>query len=174
MREGKIWPSALEAVGDVCNGASVCMSGFGPLRNRPMGLVHALAQRPEVRDLTIIANSFQYPELARQRQFNRLIAAFGSSVTRRNDETEALIRNGEVTFEPCPQGILVERLRAGAAGVPAFYSPVGVDTVVADGKERRSFDDRDYILETALRPDFPLCAPSRAMPRAISGPRAAR
>jgi 3-oxoacid CoA-transferase len=77
-------------------------------------------------------------------------------VYRRAAASEEQIRSGELEFEPSPQGIFTERLRAGAAGIAAFFSPVGVDTVVAEGKERRTIDGRDYILETALRPDFGL------------------
>src|SRR6185503_7989510 len=81
--------------------------------------------------------------------------AFGGSVYRRAAASEEQIRAGEMEFEPSPQGIFTERLRAGAGGLLGFFSPVGVDTVVADGKERRTgADGREYIFETALRPDF--------------------
>jgi 3-oxoacid CoA-transferase len=154
MTQSKLYSSAADAVSDIFDGALISVSGFGPVRNRPMGLIKALAGRPEVKNLTVVSNSFQFNEFAEQHQMKRLIAAFGGSAYRRQSPTEEAIRSGEITFEPCPQGIMVERLRAGAAGIPAFYSPVGVDTVVAEGKERRSFDGREYILETALRPDF--------------------
>ncbi len=154
MIHKKVFPTAGAAVDDLYAGASICVSGFGPIRNRPMGLVRALAARPEINDLTIVVNSFHFEDLARQKQMKHMIAAFGGSVYHRDDPVEELIRSGDLQFEPCPQGTLVERLRAGAAGIPAFYSPVGVDTVIAEGKERRSFDGRDHILETALRPDF--------------------
>lgn len=155
MYPNKLYSSHLEAVSDIFDGAVVCLSGFGPVRNRAMGLIRALAQRPEVKNLTIIANSFHQNDFAEQHQVKKLIAAFGGSVYRRGaDPMEEQIRSGEIVFEPTPQGILVERLRAGAAGIPAFYSPVGVDTVVAEGKERRVFDGKEYIMETALKPDF--------------------
>ena len=155
MSTSKVLSSYADAVADVFDGATVCLSGFGPVRNRAMGLIKALSQRPEVKNLTIIANSFHQDDFAKQNQVKKLIAAFGGSVYRRGeDPMEEQIRTGVVKFEPTPQGILVERLRAGAAGIPAFYSPVGTDTVVAEGKERRTFDGREYILETALRPDF--------------------
>ncbi len=143
-----------ESVADVFSGAMVCMGGFGPMKNRPMTLCDALAERPEVKDLTVVSNSFPHQPLAENQQVKKFIGAFGGSVYRRAAASEEQIRSGEIEFEPSPQGIFTERLRAGAAGIPAFFSPVGVDTVVADGKERRTIDGREYILETALRPDF--------------------
>jgi 3-oxoacid CoA-transferase len=155
MNASKVFASAADALADVSDGATICVSGFGPMRNRPMGLLKALAARPDVKNLTMISNSLTAPGMAQQHQIRKLIAAFGSSVYRRDgDAMGDQIRSGEIEFEPCPQGILVERLRAGAGGIPAFYSPVGVDTVVAKGKERRTFNGREHILETALKPDF--------------------
>ncbi|HEU0072373.1 MAG TPA: 3-oxoacid CoA-transferase subunit B [Dehalococcoidia bacterium] len=143
-----------EAVADVFSGAMVCMGGFGPIRNRPITLCDALAQRPGIKDLTIVSNSFPHQPLAEKHMVKKFIGAFGGSVYRRAAASEEQIRSGELVFEPAPQGIFTERLRAGAGGIPAFFSPVGVDTVVADGKERRTIDGREYILESALRPDF--------------------
>jgi len=143
-----------EAVTDVFSGAMVCMGGFGPVKNRPVTLCTALAERPEVKDLTIVSNGFPHQPLAENRMVKKFIGAFGGSVYRRAAASEDQIRSGELVFEPAPQGIFTERLRAGAGGIAAFFSPVGVDTVVAEGKERRTIDGRDYILETALRPDF--------------------
>ena len=143
-----------EAVADVFDGAMVCMGGFGPIKNRPITLCDALARRPEVKNLTVVSNSFPHQPLAENRQVKKFIGAFGGSVYRRAAASEEQIRAGELVYEPAPQGIFTERLRAGAGGIPAFFSPVGVDTVVADGKERRTIDGREYILETALRPDF--------------------
>jgi 3-oxoacid CoA-transferase len=155
MAPGKtLCATAAEAVADVFSGATIAVGGFGPVKNRPGMVLQALAERPDVTGLTIVSNGFPYQQLAEQRQVVKLIAAFGGSVYRRPQASEELIRNGDMEFEPSPQGIFTERLRAGAAGLPAFYSPVGVHTVVAEGKERRVFDGREYILETALRPDF--------------------
>jgi len=154
MIKKQICSSALEAVADIFSGAMVCVGGFGPVRNRPITLVTALAARPEVKDLTIVSNGFPHQPLAENHQVKKFIGAFGGSVYRRAAASEEQIRSGEMEFEPAPQGIFTERLRAGAAGIPAFFSPVGVDTVVADGKERRTIAGREYILETALRPDF--------------------
>src|SRR6266566_2556290 len=149
-----IYASAVEAVADIFDGAMICVGGFGPPRNRPVTLLKGLAERPEVKGLTIVANGFPHQPLAEQHQVRKFIGAFGGSVYRRSNASEEQIRNGQIEFEPAPQGIFTERLRAGAGGIPAFFSPVGVDTLVANGKERRTIDGRDYILETALRPDF--------------------
>jgi 3-oxoacid CoA-transferase len=154
MTTKTICATAGEAVADIFSGAMICVGGFGPVRNRPVTLCTALAARQEVRDLTIVANGFPHQPLAENRLVKKFIGAFGGSVYRRAAASEEQIRSGELEFEPSPQGIFTERLRAGAAGIPAFFSPVGVDTVVADGKERRTIDGRDYILETALLPDF--------------------
>jgi 3-oxoacid CoA-transferase len=153
MHKKLICATAGEAVADIFDGAMVCVGGFGPVRNRPVTLCTALAAR-QVRALTIVANGFPHQPLAENRMVKKFIGAFGGSVYRRAAASEDQIRSGELEFEPSPQGIFTERLRAGAAGIPAFFSPVGVDTVVADGKERRTIEGREYILETALRPDF--------------------
>jgi 3-oxoacid CoA-transferase len=150
----RTFDSALDAVADVFDGAMICVGGFGPVRNRPIDLLTALAAQPRAKNLTIVSNGFPHQPLAENRQVKKFIGAFGGSVYRRAAASEEQIRSGELEFEPSPQGIFTERLRAGAGGVAAFFSPVGVDTVVANGKERRTIDGRDYILETALRPDF--------------------
>jgi 3-oxoacid CoA-transferase len=150
----QIFDIPLDAVADIFDGAMVCVGGFGPVRNRPVTLCTALAARPEVKNLTIVSNGFPHQPLAENRQVKKFIGAFGGSVYRRANASEEQIRNGELEFEPSPQGIFTERLRAGAGGIPAFYSPVGIATVVANGKERRVIDGKEYILETALRPDF--------------------
>jgi 3-oxoacid CoA-transferase len=150
----KLFPSAAAAVADIAPGASICVGGFGPLRNWPRSLLRSLAGRPEVNNLTIVANLFPYQPLASQGQVTRFIGCFGGSPYREADASEELIRAGQLHFEPSPQGIFVERLRAGAAGIPAFFSPVGVDTLIAEGKERRMLNGRECVLETALRPDY--------------------
>src|SRR5919197_5644771 len=146
--------SAEQALSDVFDGAMVCVGGFGPIRNRPVDLLNALAAQPRARNLTIVSNGFPHQPLAENRQVKKFIGAFGGSVYRRAAASEEQIRSGELEFEPSPQGIFTERLRAGAGGIAAFFSPVGVHTVVANGKERRTIDGRDFILEPALRPVF--------------------
>jgi 3-oxoacid CoA-transferase len=150
----KIYASAEEAIADIPSGASIAIGGFGHVRNRAHDLLVALTARPDVNNLTLIANSFPHQPLAEAKKVSKFIGAFGSIIARPPTPSELQIGTGEIEYEAVPQGIMTERLRAGAAGIPAFYSPVGVGTVVADGKERRSFDGRDYIMETALRPDY--------------------
>jgi 3-oxoacid CoA-transferase len=154
MSKKQVFQSAADAVADIFDGAMVCVGGFGPVRNRPVTLCTALAARPEVKNLTIVANGFPHQPLAENRQVKKFIGAFGGSVYRRANASEEQIRSGDLVFEPAPQGIFTERLRAGAGGIAAFYSPVGVATAVAEGKERRVIEGKEYILETALRPDF--------------------
>src|ERR1043166_3253203 len=154
--------SAAEAVQDVFDGAMICVGGFGPIKNRAIDLLTALAEQPRARQLTIVSNGFPHQPLAENHQVKKLIGAFGGSVYRRAAASEEQIRSGELEFEPSPQGIFTERLRAGAGGIAAFFSPVGVHTVVAGTKERRTIDGRDYILETALRPDFGLIRAEKA------------
>ena len=143
-----------EAVADMKSGDMIAVGGFGTVRNRANQSLDALARRDDVTDLIAVANGFPHQPLAAKRMVKKFIGAFGGSVYRRANSTDDQIREGTLEFEPSPQGIFTERLRAGAAGIPAFFSPVGVHTVVADGKERRTIDGKEYILETALRPDF--------------------
>ncbi|HLZ29269.1 MAG TPA: 3-oxoacid CoA-transferase subunit B [Chloroflexota bacterium] len=154
--------SAQDAVADVFDGAMICVGGFGPIKNRPIDLLTALAEQPRSTHLTIVSNGFPHQPLAENHQVKKLIGAFGGSVYRRAAASEEQIRSGELEFEPSPQGIFTERLRAGAGGIAAFFSPVGVHTAVAADKERRTIDGRDYILETALRPDFGLIRAAKA------------
>src|SRR5919202_4493791 len=154
--------SAEQAVADVFEGAMVCVGGFGPIKNRPIDLLTALAEQSRARQLTIVSNGFPHQPLAENHQVKKLIGAFGGSVYRRATASEEQIRSGELDFEPSPQGIFTERLRAGAGGIAAFFSPVGALTLVAANKERRTIDGRDYILETALRPDFGLIRAEKA------------
>ena len=154
LAQKRIYESPVEAVSDIFDGAMICVGGFGPAPNRPVTLVKALAERPEVKNLTVVSNGFPHQPWAEQHQVKKFIGAFGGSVYRRSNASEEQIRNGELEFEPSPQGIFTERLRAGAAGIPAFFSPVGVHTLVAEGKERRTIEGKEYILETALVPDF--------------------
>jgi 3-oxoacid CoA-transferase len=146
----------------VFEGAMICVGGFGPIKNRPIDLLTALAEQPQAKRLTIVSNGFPHQPLAENHQVKKFIGAFGGSVYRRAAASEEQIRSGELEFEPSPQGIFTERLRAGAGGIAAFFSPVGVHTAVAGSKERRTIDGREYILETALRPDFGLIRAEKA------------
>ncbi len=151
--------TAAAAVADIPDGASLLLGGFGVLQGWPHELLFALRERG-VRDLTLICNSpgfgpFSPQILAENRQITKLIASFGGYSYRITPLSEQIGR-GEIEFELVPQGTLVERVRAGGAGIPAFFTPTGVGTVVEEGKEKRVFDGREYLLETALRADFAL------------------
>jgi 3-oxoacid CoA-transferase len=161
MPQSKVYETARDAIADFGDGASFCVGGFGPPHNRPVTLLEALVEKGP-KNLTLISNGFAHQPLAEHELVSRFIGAFGSSAYRRGSASDKLIASGRMEFEATPQGIMTERLRAGAAGIPAFYSPVGVDTLVAEGKERRVFDGREYVLETALKPDFAFIKAHRA------------
>jgi 3-oxoacid CoA-transferase len=155
MRKPLLTASA--AVADIPDGASILVGGFGVLQGWPHELLFALRDRG-VKNLTIICNSpgfgpYSPQILAENRQVKKLIASFGGYSYRVTPLSEQIGRR-EVEFEMVPQGTLVERIRAGGAGIPAFFTPTGVGTVVEEGKEKRIFNGREYLLETALRADF--------------------
>ncbi len=156
---------AAEAVADIPDGASILLGGFGVLQGWPHELLFALKDRG-VKNLTLICNSPGFGPLSPQilaegRQVKKLIASFGGYAYRTTPLSEQIGR-GEVEFEMVPQGTLVERVRAGGAGIAAFFTPTGVGTVVEEGKEKRTFNGRQYLLETALRADFALIRAHRA------------
>ena len=127
--------------------------GFG-LCGIPETLIAAI-QDLGVRDLTVISNNagvdnFGLGKLLRSRQIKKMI----SSYVGENKEFERQFLSGELDVEFCPQGTLAERMRAGGAGIPAFYTRTGVGTLIAEGKETRVFDGETYVLETGLRADL--------------------
>lgn len=153
----KVVESADAAVADIPEGASIVFGGFGVPHNWAGSLVQAL-RRKGTGNLTAIANTLGFgptaPQiLAENRQISRLRASFGGLATR-TTPIEEQIKAGTVEFEPIPQGTLVERLRAGGSGIAAVFTLTGAGTVIAEGKEVRTFDGREYVLETAIRPDF--------------------
>ncbi len=150
----KILTAAVAAVSD---GASVLVGGFGVLQGWPHALIQALCNRG-VKGLTIICNSagfgpFSPQVLAENGQVKKLISSFGGYAYRTTSLSEQISR-GEVEFELVPQGTLVERVRAGGAGIPAFFTSTGVGTVMEEGKEKRVFGGQEFLLERALRADF--------------------
>jgi 3-oxoacid CoA-transferase subunit A len=147
--------SALEAISDVKDGSTILLGGFG-LCGIPENLILALREKG-VKNLTCISNNAGVDEwglglLLRTRQVKKMI----SSYVGENKEFERQCLAGELEVELCPQGTLAERIRAGGAGIPAFYTPTGVGTEVAQGKETREFDGRTYVLERAIKADFAL------------------
>ena len=153
----KVLPSAEAAVALVPDGASILMGGFG-LCGIPENLIEALRARG-TKDLTVISNNagvddFGIGILLRARQVRKMIATYVGE----NKEFERQYLSGELDVELVPQGTLAERMRAGGAGIPAFYTPAGVGTLVAQGKETKVFDGREYLLERSVVGDFSLVA----------------
>lgn len=148
----KVYPSAGEALkGAVADGQLIAVGGFG-LCGIPEALIDAL-QASGVKDLTVISNNagvdgFGLGKLLATRQIRKMI----SSYVGENKEFERQYLSGELELEFTPQGTLAEKLRAGGAGIPAFFTKTGVGTVVAEGKEVREFDGAQYVMERSLSP----------------------
>lgn len=167
MATKRVCRDALEAVEDVRDGASILVQSFGPPQAWPTDLLLALRER-QVRDLTIICNSpaggpTSLQILGELHQIRKLICTYAIlpiSPTPIADQ----IRAGEIELELVPQGTLVERVRAGGAGLAAFYTPTGVGTAVAEGKEERVFNGKRYILEQAIRADYAFLQAHQADP----------
>jgi 3-oxoacid CoA-transferase subunit A len=145
--------SADAAVAIVPDGASIMMGGFG-LAGIPENLVAALHRRGTT-GLTIISNNagiddFGIGLLLKARQVRKMIATYVGE----NKEFERQFLHKEIAVELVPQGTFSERIRAGGAGIAGFYTPTGVGTLIAQGKESREIDGREYLLELALRADF--------------------
>jgi 3-oxoacid CoA-transferase subunit A len=145
--------SADAAIANLRDGMTILMGGFG-LCGIPENLIEAVRRKGN-KDLTIVSNNagvdgFGIGLLLENRQVKKMI----SSYVGENKLFEQLVLSGELQVELNPQGTLAERLRAAGAGIPAFYTPTGYGTMVAEGKEIRDFDGRHYILERALRGDF--------------------
>ncbi|MBB5877142.1 MULTISPECIES: CoA transferase subunit A [Xanthomonas] len=155
-RRGKLYPDAATALADVvADGQTLAVGGFG-LCGIPEALIAALRDSG-VSGLTVISNNagvdgFGLGQLLATRQIRKMI----SSYVGENKEFERQYLAGELELEFNPQGTLAERLRAGGAGIPAFFTATGYGTVVAEGKETREFDGKHYVLETALRADVAL------------------
>ena len=152
----KVYPSADEALrGVVKNGQLLAVGGFG-LCGIPEALIAALRDSGK-KDLTVISNNagvdgFGLGQLLETRQIKKMI----SSYVGENKEFERQFLAGELELEFTPQGTLAEKLRAGGAGIPAFFVRTGVGTLIAEGKETREFDGETYIMERALTPDVSL------------------
>jgi 3-oxoacid CoA-transferase subunit A len=147
--------NAAEAVKDIQDGATLMMGGFG-LSGIPENCITALLQKG-LRDLTIVSNNagvddFGIGLFLQKRMVKKMI----SSYVGENDEFERQLLSGELEVELLPQGTLAERIRAGGAGIAAFFTPAGVGTEVAVGKEVREFNGKLYLMELALEADFAL------------------
>ena len=146
-----------EAVSGIFDGASVMIGGFGEAGS-PLELIHALIDH-RARDLTVINNNTGNGEvglaaLIGNGQVRKMICSYPRSS--HSKVFPELYRAGKIELELVPQGTLAERIRAGGAGVPAFFTPTSVDTPLAEGKETREFDGRTYVMERWLKADFAL------------------
>jgi 3-oxoacid CoA-transferase subunit A len=146
-------PSAEAAIEKLTDGATILIGGFG-LCGIPENLIAAV-QRKGTKNLTVASNNagvddFGIGLLLQHRQVKKMISTYVGE----NKLFEQLVLSGELQMELNPQGTFAERIRAGGAGIPAFYTPTGYGTMVAEGKETRQFDGRQYVLERGLRGDF--------------------
>ncbi|TEA78591.1 CoA transferase subunit A [Allopusillimonas ginsengisoli] len=152
----KVYASAEEALkGVVADGQTIAVGGFG-LCGIPEALIAALRDS-NVQNLTCVSNNagvdgFGLGQLLSTRQIKKMIASYVGE----NKEFERQYLAGELELEFTPQGTLAEKLRAGGAGIPAFFTRTGVGTIVADGKEVREFDGHQYVMERAIVPDVSL------------------
>jgi 3-oxoadipate CoA-transferase alpha subunit len=153
----KIVPSAAAAVADIPDGATVMIGGFGTA-GMPSELIDALIDKG-AKNLTIVNNNAGNGDtglaaLLKAKRVRKIICSF----PRQTDSHvfDALYRSGEIELELVPQGNLAERIRAAGAGIGAFYSPTGYGTLLAEGKETRTIDGRQYVLEYPIRADFAL------------------
>jgi 3-oxoacid CoA-transferase subunit A len=155
MMRKKVWTSFAEAVADIHDGATLMVGGFG-LVGIPENLISALAERG-VKNLTVISNNCGVDDwglgiLLRNRQISRIVASYVGE----NKEFERQALSGEVEVQLLPQGTLAEKIRAGGAGIPAFYTPAGIGTPLEEGREQRVFGGKAYLLEESLTADFSL------------------
>ncbi len=146
-----------EAVADIADGSSIMIGGFGEAGS-PIELIHALIDQG-ASDLTVISNNTGSGEvglaaLLKERRVTKVICSFPKTLN--STVFPELYREGFTELELVPQGTLAERIRAGGAGVPAFYTPTAVGTPLAEGKEFREFNGRDYLLEHGLTADYSL------------------
>ncbi len=151
----KVIADARSAVADLPEGATLLVGGFG-LCGIPEELIQAVRELGR-RQLTVVSNNagttlFGLVQLLRNDQVRKVMASYVGE----NDVFEQLMLSGNLEVELVPQGTLAERLRAGGAGIPGFYTATGVNTLVADGKESRRFGDREYILELGITGEFAL------------------
>jgi 3-oxoadipate CoA-transferase alpha subunit len=155
--------SPADAVADIHDGATVMIGGFGEAGS-PIELVHALIDQG-AENLTVVNNNTGSGEvglaaLIKAERVSKMICSFPR--TANSTVFPDLYRRGKIELELVPQGTLAERIRAGGAGIPAFYTPTSVGTPLERGKERHTFDGREYVLEYGLKADFALLKSRRA------------
>ena len=153
----KVVGSAREAVAGIFDGATILISGFGEAGS-PIELIHALIDQGS-KDLTVVSNNtgnghIGLAALIGNRQVKKMVCSFprtANSIT-----FPELYRKGEIELELVPQGTLAERIRAGGAGIPAFFTPTSVNTTLAENKEVRMFDGKAFVMEYGIKADFAL------------------
>lgn len=153
----KIVKSAAEAVAGIFDGATVMISGFGEAGS-PVELIHALVDSG-AKNLTVVSNNagsghVGLAALIENRQVSKIICSFPRTTI--SVVFPELYRSGQIELELVPQGTLAERIRAGGAGIPAFYTRTSVGTPLSAGKEIREFEGKQYVMENAIRADFAL------------------
>jgi len=155
--------SVAQAVADIFDGATVMIGGFGEAGS-PIELIHALIDLG-AKNLTVVNNNtgsghVGLAALIENKQVAKMICSFPR--TANSTVFPDLYHRGDIELELVPQGTLAERIRAGGAGIPAFYTATSVGTPLAEGKEVRSFDGRDYVMEYGMKADFALVKCARA------------
>lgn len=150
-------PSVASAVADIFDGATVMIGGFGEAGS-PLELIHALIDQGAT-GLTVVNNNTGSGEvglaaLIKAGRVAKMICSYPRSMN--STVFPELFRSGAIELELVPQGTLAERIRAGGAGIPAFYTATAVGTMLADGKEIRTFGDQEYVMEYGLKADFTL------------------
>jgi 3-oxoacid CoA-transferase subunit A len=163
MKKGKIVDTVREAVQDIQDGSTLIVGGFG-LCGIPENSILALRDKG-VKDLTIVSNNCGVDDwglgiLLATRQIQKMCASYVGE----NKIFEQQFLNGELKVELIPQGTLAERIRAGGAGIPGFYTATGVGTLIAEGKEHKEFNGKTYILEQGIVGDFALVKAWKADP----------
>ncbi|MBU1014054.1 MAG: 3-oxoacid CoA-transferase subunit A [Bacteroidetes bacterium] len=153
----KIIKTTAEAVADIFDGATVMIGGFGEAGS-PIELIHALIDHG-AKNLTVVSNNtgsghVGLAALIENRQVKKMICSFPRTLN--STVFPELYHNGEIELELVPQGTLAERIRAGGAGIPAFFTPASVNTPLAEGKESRLFNGETYVMEYGIRADFSL------------------
>jgi len=159
----KLVDSVHEAVKDIHDGATVMIGGFGEAGS-PIELIHALIDQG-AKDLTVVNNNtgsghVGLAALIDNERVGKMICSYPRTANSKVFPEQ--YRAGKVELELVPQGTLAERIRAGGAGIPAFFTATGVNTVLEEGKEKRNFDGRDYLMEYGLTADFALVKSLRA------------
>ena len=155
--------SVVDAVKDIGDGATVLIGGFGEAGS-PIELIHALIDHG-AKNLIVASNNtgsghVGVAALIRNEQVSKMICSFPR--TANSTVFPELYRAGKIELELTPQGTLAERIRAGGAGIPAFYTPSSIDTVLAEGKEHRTFDGKEFVMEYGLCADFAIVKAKKA------------